>query len=946
MMEVRKGAAFLLALSLAFGVVSLSSCRNTEQPNHDVENCTHSYSNGYCTKCGKQENGGVTDDTVDESETPEKDPTPEVDTDASEGVETVDANGIRYIYKGDSTCIVAGLTKDAKPEELVIPETNDKGDTVTAIGDGAFENCFSLTKITLPSGLTAIGSEAFRNCSSLESVVLPDSVIKLGEGTFEGCLKLTSVILSEKLVSVPARSFRNCAKLETVNLHEGISYIGEDAFRNCGSLKEVQLTGASYVGASAFERCDNLQKITFSSALQKVDGHAFMNCPRLQKVVFESDKDGQKDQDSGTTIGEAAFKNCRALADVTLSEQIQTIGCSAFEGCSALQTVALPDSLAEIGEAAYKNCAGLQSLTFGEKACLRVIRDSAFANCASLTSVQFPKSLTAIDSSAFFACSSLKEVSFPEGEGVFSIGSHAFGNCVSLTRLLFDNSKTVIGSSAFEGCAELGAVDLKSPLVTLGDKAFSSCSKLSGVYVQGGLILGDDVFLHTPLPVSKYANGSYLGTEENPYMLLIGYDAPSSASTLNVTIHADTAVITGNAFRNIAEDDRFTEIYVPAGVRSLGDEAFAGCVYLEKVMFAADSKLVSIGTKAFYQCSALRGLSFPSSLAEIKAEAFAGCTAMTAVELPAGLNALGEGTFEDCLALSKVDFAMDSTLKVLNPSVFAHCISLSEIALPASVEVLCDGAFNGCSQLRSVTLHDAAALREISRESFDGCSNLSFNRYGNGLYFGNQNHPYMVLLSAEDRTKTELTLHVDTVLVADEALKDYTGLTAFSIPSESALIKIGSEALYGCDSLMSLYVPADLEIIGEDALNGCGALESIFVSAGNQYYISDGNCLIDTKTKTLIRGCADSRIPDDGSIEVIGAYAFGDCADLLELEIPGTVRRIDAKAFAHSGLRMILFRGDAALWEQVELDKDWHTDANNLGQIVCLDKCLEIADND
>jgi hypothetical protein len=944
-MMVRKGAAVLLALSLILGAVSLSGCQNAEQPNQDKEDCVHSFSNGYCTKCGKKSESVVTDDTADDPDTPEKDPTPEVDTDVSEGVETIDENGIRYVYKGDKTCIVAGLAENAKPEELVIPEKNDNGDTVTAIGDGAFENCFTLTAISLPSGITAIGGEAFRNCSSLKSIVLPNGVVKLGEGVFEGCLKLANVTFSEQLVSVPARCFRNCVKLETITLHNGISYIGEEAFRNCEALKEVQMTGVSYVGGSAFERCANLQEVVFPSSLKKVDTRAFLNCPRLQKAVFESGKAGQNDKESGVTIGEAVFQNCRALADVTLSEQTQVIGASAFEGCVALQRVSLPDSLLEIGEAAYKNCEKLQSLTFGNNAGLRVIRDSAFANCTSLTSVQFPHSLTAIDSSAFFSCSSLKEVTFPATEGTFSIGSHAFNNCVGLTRLLFDNNKTEIGTSAFEGCSELGAVDLKSSLVTIGDKAFSSCAKLSGVYVQGGLILGADVFLHTPLPVTKYANGSYLGTKENPYMLLIGYEAPSSSSQLNVTIHAKTSAITGNAFRYIAEDSRFTEVYIPAGVRSLGDEAFSGCLYLQKVMFAEGSELVSIGTKAFYQCNALHELRLPASLTEIKAEAFAGCMELSAIDFPAKLTELGDGAFEDCMALSKITFPVDSTLTALNPSVFARCVSLAEITLPASVEVLCDGAFSGCSQLRNVILQDAAAIREISLESFESCSNLFFNKYGNGLYLGNQNHPYMILLSAENRMTTELTLHADTVLVADDALKDCSGLKILSIPSESALGRIGNGALYGCSSLTELYIPADLESIGEEALRGCGALENIFVSAGNGRYISDGKCLIDVETKTLLRGCADSRIPEDSRVEVIGAYAFEGCSDLLELEIPRTICRIDANAFAHSGIRLILFCGETALWEQMELDKDWRADAVNLGQVVCLDKCLEIAAN-
>ena len=67
-----------------------------------------------------------------------------------------------------------------KIAEVVIP------DSVTKIGDGAFQYCESLTSVVIPDSVTEIGEEAFEGCTSLTSVVIPDSVTEIGEEAFEG----------------------------------------------------------------------------------------------------------------------------------------------------------------------------------------------------------------------------------------------------------------------------------------------------------------------------------------------------------------------------------------------------------------------------------------------------------------------------------------------------------------------------------------------------------------------------------------------------------------------------------------------------------------------------------------------------------------------------------------------------------------------------------------
>ena len=94
----------------------------------------------------------------------------------------VEVDGIYYNLVPNGN--VAEVTKgDNKYEgDITIPSSikvNDTEYSVTSVGNSAFEDCISLTLITIPNSVTSIDYYAFRNCSGLQSITIPNSVTKL-----------------------------------------------------------------------------------------------------------------------------------------------------------------------------------------------------------------------------------------------------------------------------------------------------------------------------------------------------------------------------------------------------------------------------------------------------------------------------------------------------------------------------------------------------------------------------------------------------------------------------------------------------------------------------------------------------------------------------------------------------------------------------------------------
>ena len=264
------------------------------------------------------------------------------------------------------------------------------------------------------------------------------------------------------------------------------------------------------------------------------------------------------------------------------------------------------------------------------------------------------------------------------------------------------------------------------------------------------------------------------------------------------------------------------------------------------------------------------------------------------------------------------DLILSADISSIGESAFRSFSELTSITIPNSVTIIGTRAFDDCSLTNIYYTGDLAGWCAIS-----GLSNLMRGSYYQSLYIGGV------------KVEGDLVIPYGVTRIRDYAFYWCRDLTSVTIPD--SVTSIGDDAFERCTGLTSVTIGRGVTYVGVGAFRDCSGLSTITVDAGTGVYHSSGNCLIETKSKTLIFGCKSSIIPSDGSVTSIGEEAFFGCTGLTSVTIASGVTSIGGYAFCVcSGLTSINYHGTKAQWNAIAKGFFWNEHTGSY-TIHCMD---------
>ena len=385
---------------------------------------------------------------------------------------------LNFAVNGDgTTATVKGYLNPATTEHtLTIPKTvtiDGKLYTVTAIAEDAF-NGASCTAVTIPDTVTTIGQSAFESCKNLVSVnistdsgnisdcLLPPALETIGSSAFKSCTKLaTPIVIPSTLDTLPYGVFYDCHAIPSLTISEGVRKIEGEVFYRLGDTSK------------------SITTITLPSTLTDYDLSAIngnyttkliFNTPSGSTVTFTgtSTKRGVDKWDGGTTGGCLGGNNAKNGYAYFYSESIALLKDLQKYLKSSFKDLYVDTYLSNNFIYGDGDDSTADTLTVGDFVYSDIVMTNNIPSSATQTQ-DFNATLNGRAAAATelyeYSCESL--IGYPQGDktyyfAVTKVGDEAFKGDKFITNFKASDALKSLGDSVFRDTTNLVSADLGS----------------------------------------------------------------------------------------------------------------------------------------------------------------------------------------------------------------------------------------------------------------------------------------------------------------------------------------------------------------------------------------------------------------------------------------------------------------------------------------------------
>lgn len=402
--------------------------------------------------------------------------------------------------------------------------------------------------------------------------------------------------------------------------------------------------------------------------------------------------------------------------------------------------------------------------------------------------------------------------------------------------------------------------------------------------------------------------GTNASSSANNGFMMDGTTLVKYTGTANaVSVPNGVKTIGAEAF---SENISLSSISFPSGLETIENGAFSGCTQLRRLVIPEGCTTIENG--AFADCDKLEYISIPASLSELGTSVFAGCDRLKSVDLAAGnpnficddgvlynnkksiiyqvlsgrtnsvynmpdsVEEIKKYAFWGCLNLKNVN--VSSNLKEIGDYAFSNASALESIVLPYSVRAIRQKAFEDCRHLKDVTI--PVSVTQIDETAFDGCYSLNIIAESG---------------SVGERFKNDFEASITANMEYEDSVsQNNTVINPIKDQDNKAL-----NIPYASD--VEHYVEWDVDspgVLGRSKIVSGQAVvlmktdESEILGGENSGVVSDNSTFV---------------LPDGAIVnqDTVGYKAFYCDSAISNIQIPGSVKKIDSFAFARSGLTEI-----------------------------------------